>query len=104
MKLEFRKPSIYLRPLDANNWKSVANLELALTQANFVPNNLYSIAESQFYPHSRSRAIYSQSEGLVGYALYGIDQTTGHWKVFRLMIDQRFQSKGYGKAAMLHIC
>ena len=33
-------------------------------------------------------------------ALYGVDVHTGKYKVFRLMIDQAHQGKGYGRAAM----
>ncbi len=90
---------ISLLPVTADNWKACANLALAKHQQNFVPSNLYSIAEAQFYPQARSRAVYANDD-LVGYALYGIDEATGLWKIFRLMIDEKFQGKGYGKAAM----
>ena len=90
---------ISLLPVTADNWKACANLALAKHQQNFVPSNLYSIAEAQFYPQARSRAVYADDD-LVGYALYGIEETTGHWKIFRLMIAEEFQGKGYGKAAM----
>jgi diamine N-acetyltransferase len=90
---------ISLRSLTAEDWKACANLALTKGQEDFVPSNLYSIAEAQFYPRSRSRAIYAD-DGLIGYALYGIDGSTGHWKIFRLMIAEEFQGKGYGRAAM----
>jgi diamine N-acetyltransferase len=90
---------ILLLSVTADNWKACAGLSLAKNQQDFVPSNLYSIAESQFYPQSRSRAVYANDD-LVGYALYGIDHATSQWKVFRLMIDEQFQGKGYGKAAM----
>jgi diamine N-acetyltransferase len=88
-----------LKDVKADNWKACATLTLAKGQESFLPSNLYSIAEAQFYPGSRSRAVYANDD-LVGYALYGIDESTGLWKIFRLMIDEQFQGKGYGKAAM----
>ncbi len=87
---------ISLRDMTATNWKARANLAVAKSQEGFVPSNLYSIAESQFYQGSCSRAVYANDE-LVGYALYGIEEATGHWKIFRLMIDEKFQGKGYGE-------
>jgi diamine N-acetyltransferase len=90
---------VSLEVVDKDNWEACAALTLAESQRGFLPSNLQSIAEAQFYPRARSRAVYSYDD-LVGYALYGIDETTGHWKIFRLMIDERFQGRGYGRGAM----
>lgn len=94
---------VHLRPVQASNWADCIALELNPDQEDWVPSNLYSIAEAQFYPDSRSRAIYNQEDQLVGYALYGRDIYTGKWKIFRMMIDQSFQGQGYGKAALRRI-
>ena len=91
---------IELRPVDSENWKACAELALCPEQKGFVPNNLYSIAEAQFYPDAHSLAIYTHIDGLVGYALYGKDLETQQWKVFRLMIGCHYQGRGYGEAAM----
>jgi len=93
---------IHLEPVTANNWKACASLQLAPGQENFIPSNLYSIAESQFYPHSRSTAIYNDNQ-LVGYALFGRNSFTNKWKIFRVMIDRSHQHKGYGESAMREI-
>jgi diamine N-acetyltransferase len=90
---------ISLEHVTAGNWKACVSLTLARGQEDFLPSNLYSVAEAQFYPQSRSRAIYAAGD-LVGYALYGIDESTGLWKIFRLMIDARFQGKGHGREVM----
>ncbi|MCP4543397.1 MAG: GNAT family N-acetyltransferase [Chloroflexi bacterium] len=65
-----------------------------------LPSNIYSIAESQFYPEAVPLAIYDGQERMVGFVMYGVDVTSGKWKVFRLMIDQAYQGRGYGRAAM----
>lgn len=93
--------AIVLRPVTAANWRACADLTISPAQAGFVPSNLYSIAEAQFYPDACSRAIYAD-DTLVGYALYGRDDT-GAWRIFRLMIDRNFQGRGYGKAAVLRV-
>lgn len=90
---------VSLRAVDKDNWLACVALKVAELQQGFLPSNLSSIAGAQFYPESRSRAIYAEGD-LVGYALYGIDETTGLWKIFRLMIDEKFQGKGYGREAM----
>lgn len=91
---------VQLKPITVDDWKSVVALKLAPEQHDFVPSNLYSIAEAQFYPEAHSRAVYNRDEVLVGYALYGRDVFTGKWKVFRMMIDAQHQGQGYGKATM----
>jgi diamine N-acetyltransferase len=94
---------VYLEPVTLTNWKACAALELAPGQENFLPSNLYSIAESQFYEHSKSKAIYNEHDQLVGYALFGRDIFTNKWKIFRMMIDKSYQCKGYGESAMKEI-
>jgi diamine N-acetyltransferase len=90
---------VSLQTVDKDNWLACVALKVAEAQKDFLPSNLSSIAGAQFYPQSRSRAIYVE-DVLVGYALYGIDEATGLWKIFRLMIDEKFQGNGYGRAAM----
>jgi diamine N-acetyltransferase len=94
---------VHLEPVTVNNWKACAALELASGQENFLPSNLYSIAESQFYEHSKSRAICNEQKIIVGYALFGRDIFTNKWKIFRIMIDKSCQGKGYGESAMKEI-
>src|SRR5919109_1085082 len=94
---------IVLEPVTVDNWKACIALELAPDQQNFVSSNLYSIAEAQFSPDAKSRAIYDEENQLVGYALFGRDVFTQKWKIFRIMIDKSHQQKGYGKAAMKEI-
>ena len=91
---------VELKPVSVENWKACLDLALHPEQRDFVPSNLYSIAEAQFYPDARSLAIYSKENELVGYALYGKDSKTQKWKLFRLMIDFNHQGRGYGEAAM----
>jgi diamine N-acetyltransferase len=93
-------PPIHLRPITVENWKTCIALTVSDAQKDFVPSNLYSIAEAQFYPEARPYAIYAEDDSMVGFVLYGRDSFSGLWKVFRLMIDAAHQGKGYGRAAM----
>ena len=95
--------NIRLEPVTIKNWKACIALNLAPNQHNFIPSNLYSIAEAQFYEQARSRAIYNDQDQMVGYALFGLDFLTNKWKIFRLMIDKSHQGRGYGESAMREI-
>ena len=91
---------VSLKPLTADNWQECIGLKVRREQADFLPSNLYSIAEAQFYPKAVPLAIYSEQDQMVGFVMYGIDVETEKWKIFRLMIDQACQGRGYGRAAL----
>ena len=91
--------NIILKKITAENWQECINLKVNDDQVDFVPSNLYSIAEAQFYPKAVPLAIYNDEEQMVGFILYGIDVASGKWKIFRLMIDEAHQGKGYGRVA-----
>lgn len=91
---------VHLTPITRENWQACCELSLPAEQQDFVASNLYSIAETQFYPTMQIRAIMTQANTLVGLAVYGISPSTGQYRVARLMIDQAYQGQGYGRAAM----
>ncbi len=92
--------SITLKPITVDNWKDACKLEVREDQKTFVAHNMYSIAESKFYPSSEPMGIYAGEE-MVGFVMWGIDtdQPVEEWWIIRLMIDAAQQGKGYGKAA-----
>lgn len=52
------------------------------------------------YPDAQPYAILLD-EKICGFVLYGVDEETGRWKVFRLYIDKAFQSRGIGQRIMV---
>ncbi|HEY0657149.1 MAG TPA: GNAT family N-acetyltransferase [Pyrinomonadaceae bacterium] len=92
--------SVSLREVDEYNFWQCINLKVADEQKNFVAPNVRSIAESKVFPYLVPQAIYADEE-LIGFALYGRDPESGNYWIVRLMIDEKFQGKGYGKAATL---
>jgi diamine N-acetyltransferase len=92
--------NVILRSITVENWKECIELQVCDDQKDFIPSNLHSIAEAQFYPRAVSLAIYNGEDQMVGFAMYGVDEVSGKWKVFRMMIDRAHQGNGYGRAAM----
>jgi diamine N-acetyltransferase len=91
--------SVVLRPLTSRNWEDAAQLTVRDDQKRFVAANVWSIAESKFHSALEPMAIYDGGT-MVGFLMYGLDpQDKQHW-LYRLMIDQRYQGKGYGRAAL----
>lgn len=48
-------PQVRLAPVTVENWKACSALEPAPGQEEFLPSNLYSIAEAQFYADETRR-------------------------------------------------
>ena len=93
---------VVLRAIDESNWLASAELKLADGQAHFMPSNLFSIAQSKFYPHWHVVGIYA-GDTPVGFAMYGLDTTDNSMNLIRLMIDAQHQGQGYGAAALAAI-
>jgi diamine N-acetyltransferase len=96
-----------IRPVTKDNWKEVICLKVREDQTHFVASNLYSIAEAQFgddyeghwdlYPFG----IYDGNTP-VGFLMYGYNFQHPHQQAFiiRLMVDEKYQGKGYGRFGM----
>ena len=91
--------SVELRPLAKQNWEAAAELKLGADQTEFVAENLWTIAETQFYPWVERRVIVADGD-IVGLAAYGRDSERTDWWLYRFMIDRDHQRKGYGRAAL----
>jgi diamine N-acetyltransferase len=95
--------TIHLQPLDQSNWEKCANIKVSPNQEDALPSNLYSIAQLNFYPKTQAVAIVTSEDEVVGFATFGIPEGEGAPKIFRLMIDENHQGKGYGTAALKQI-
>jgi diamine N-acetyltransferase len=97
--------SVTLKELTQDNWEACIDLKVHPEQKDFVASNLYSIAESQFYPGCVPLAVHD-GDTLVGFIMYEPDllsQLEGVYFICRLMIDCAYQGKGYGRMAMQQV-
>ena len=102
--------SVTLQPVTAANWRALIKLKVREDQNHFVASNLYSIAEAQFgfedeghwdfYPFGA----YAGDEP-VGFVMYCFNFSHSRFQAFimRLMVDDKFQGKGYGREIMRQI-
>lgn len=91
---------IALKNIDQHNWEESINLRPSEEQSKFIASNLYSIAEVQFLQGVVALAIY-EDEQMIGFTMYGLDADDGNYWIYRFMIDEKHQSRGYGKQALL---
>ena len=93
---------IHLEEVDRKNWVACAELELESEQEKFLASNVYTIAQRQFEPIHRLRAIYD-GETLVGLLAFCHEDEPEDLELFwlfRFMIDRNHQNRGHGTAAL----
>lgn len=87
-----------LRKIDETNYWKCLSLQVAKSQENFVAPNAVSLAEAYVFGNKVFPfAIYS-NDLMIGFVM--IDHEIEHDEIWRLMIDENFQGKGYGKSAL----
>jgi len=93
--------NVILEPLDHTNWYKVYGLSVSRKQKRYFPiRNVEWIGISRYEEKTELFAIKAGEDyvGLVGGG-YDEDGVTGY--INPLMIDKRWQGKGYGRQAML---
>jgi diamine N-acetyltransferase len=90
---------VTLRPVDDENWRSVADIAPLDSQRSYVPALaarylLLSMRENVW----RSLAVYAD-DVVVGHIMWGLDDDGSHW-LGGLMIDASAQGKGLGRAVV----
>ncbi len=91
---------VSLRTITRANFRPIMRLTVDDTQQDFVADNWASVAEAYVEESFQPLAIYHEDEP-VGFTMYGLEDTRDRWWIIRLMVDERHQGKGYGRAAML---
>ena len=102
-----------LRKINRNNIADILKLEVFDNQKSFVATNNSSIIEAYIAitenNHVFTFGIYNDDTP-VGFLMIGFDVnsddegapkiTKGNYNIWRIMIDKKFQGKGFGKKAM----
>lgn len=90
---------IKLVDIDAENWR--LNLSVAESQKRYVSNSAAILARAYAYRKQRSRAfIIYYDETPVGMGMYHDCPELNAYDFSQLFIDEQYQKKSYGKAAI----
>lgn len=93
---------IALKPVDESSYQAVLDLTVAEADKGFVAPNVRSLADAWLYRDNGDVFPYAiwADEQVVGFALIDIDEDIQQYMLWRFMIGQEFQGKGYGQAAL----
>lgn len=90
---------IHLVDIDPDNWR--LGLKVAESQKTYVANTAVMLARAYAYRNQRSRAfVIHDDETPVGMGLYYDCPELDSYDFSQLFIDERYQGRGYGKAAV----
>lgn len=100
--------AVTLREITAETVRAICALAVAESQKGFVAPNAVSLAQALFAPEAWYRAIYLGDEPAGFVMLYDESLRSSPPEapqvgVWRFMIDQRFQGRGVGRAALLQV-
>jgi len=93
--------NVTLEPLDHTNWHKVYGLSVSHKQKRYFPiRNVEWIGISRYEEKTELFAV-KAGDGYVGLVGGGYDEDGVTGYINPLMIDERYQGKGYGRQAML---
>lgn len=91
---------IKLDEITADNLEVVLKLKVSKEQENFVSTTAYSLAQAYVYrENAYPFAIYSD-DTLVGFIMFGFYELRKQYTLWKFLIDEKYQNKGYGKMAL----
>lgn len=91
---------VTLEKITEDNYRACLDLKVAESQTSFVASNILSLAKAYvFYGIVWPLAIYND-DIMVGFMLLRFNEEYSNYFIWQLMIDEKYQSKGYGKQGM----
>lgn len=91
---------IKLEEIKADNLEAVLKLKVSKEQENFVSTTAYSLAQAYVYrENAYPFAIYAD-DTLVGFIMFGFYELRNQYTLWKFLIDEKYQNKGYGKMAL----
>ena len=91
--------NIKLKKINESNWKECNRLKVSDDQLKFVASNENGLALAYAHKEMEPRAIYNGDE-MVGFVMYARDPEDGLYYINRLMIDEKYQGRGFGTEAL----
>lgn len=93
---------VTLQEITNDNLRQILKLDVAAAQQHFVASNAVSLAQAHFEPYAWYRAIYA-ADTPVGFVMLYDQPYRAAYYLWRLMVDARYQGRGYGHQAVQQV-
>ncbi|WP_346934778.1 GNAT family N-acetyltransferase [Clostridium sp.] len=93
---------IYFKDIDSSNKEIVRKIKLKTGQENFIETVDECLEEAKCDDRWHPVCIYIK-DTIIGFAMYGCFGANRNAWIDRIMIDEKYQSLGHGKRAMLRL-
>ena len=91
---------VHLKPVTKENLDAVLMLRVNENQKDFVSSTAEALAQAYVYNETAYPfAVYDDQE-IVGFIMMGYYEEKEYYTLWKLLIDQRYQGHGYGRAAL----
>lgn len=91
---------IKLARIDESNFIEAFNLRLDDGQERFVSHPIRSLAQAYVYYNQCCPFGIYLDDRMIGYVMVIYDYELGEYNIWHMMLDKKYQHKGYGQAAM----
>ena len=94
---------IQLKPITQENLEEVLALRVSDSQQGFVSTTAHSLAQAYAYRDTAFPFAVYAGETLVGFLMFGYYEARKQYTLWKFLIDQCHQGKGYGRALIDHV-
>ena len=91
---------IHLEPVTKYNLDEVLSLAVHDSQKGFVSTTAESLAEAYVYQETAFPFVVYDGQEIVGFIMMGWYEAKNYYTLWKLLIDRRYQHKGYGRKAL----
>ncbi|MBE5793313.1 MAG: GNAT family N-acetyltransferase [Clostridiales bacterium] len=92
---------IQLKPVTRENLENVLALRVSTEQQRYVSPTAHSLAQAYVYRETAFPFAVYADETLVGFIMFGYYEARRQYTLWKFLIDQRYQGRGYGRAALM---
>jgi diamine N-acetyltransferase len=93
------KARVRLRPVSRDNWRDVAELQVAESQREFVADPCRYLALCCYGGDWQPLAVYL-GQRVIGFLMWAVDPADGSCWLGGILIDRSYQRRGYGRQAI----
>ncbi len=91
---------VELKEVTKENFDEVLKLKVSEKQQNFVSSTVYSLAQAWVYKNTAYPFAVYADHIPVGFIMLGYYESKNQYTLWKFMIDERYQNRGYGKQAV----